>query len=300
MNGMEIGEAAPVREGAGTLFLVATPIGNLEDMTFRAVEVLRGADLIAAEDTRVTRGLLTHFEIRARLVSYHEHNKKQKEPELIRLLLSGTNIALVTDAGMPGISDPGADLAAACYDEGIPVTIVPGACAAVSALAISALDTRRFVFEGFLPTNKKERRAVLERLAGETRTCVLYEAPHRLAKTLEEMARALGDRRVTVVKELTKRHEKRRRMTLPEAAAYYAANEARGEYVLVLEGKDPQELAGEAQEAWTAMSVADHVRMYEEQGLDRKEAMRRAAGDRGVSRREIYAQLLGAEESTKQ
>ena len=282
---------------AGKLWLVATPIGNLGDICARALEVLRAADLIAAEDTRNTVRLLNHFEIKKPLTSYHEYNKTEKAYELVREAQAGKNIAVVTDAGMPAISDPGEVLVRVAYETGTEVTIVPGACACVSALAISGLPTRRFAFEAFLPAEKGERAAVLQELQREMRTIVLYEAPHRLLKTLKELRDCLGEeRRISLVRELTKIHEEVRRSTLGEAVALYeapgGAELIRGEYVLVIEGRDPEENRREEAARWESMTVADHVAMYEKQGMDRKEAMRNAAKDRGVSRRDIYQALL--------
>ena len=261
----------------GTLYLCATPIGNLEDMTFRAVRVLKEADLIAAEDTRNSIRLLNHFEIHTPMTSYHEYNKFDKGRELVARLQKGENIALITDAGMPGISDPGEELVKMCAEAGITVTALPGACACVTALTLSGLGTRRFAFEAFLPSDKRERRTVLEGLRDETRTIVLYEAPHRLVRTLEELLETLGNRRMSVCRELTKKHETIFRTDLENALAHYQTEEPRGECVLVL----PEE----------------HVSMYEAQGIARKEAMRLAARDRGVSRREIYQALLSEEKN---
>ena len=282
---------------AGKLWLVATPIGNLGDISARALEVLRAVDLIAAEDTRNTIRLLNHFEIKKPLTSYHEYNKTEKACELVREAQEGKNIAVVTDAGMPAISDPGEVLVRIACETGTEVTIIPGACACVSALAISGLPTRRFAFEAFLPADKGERAAVLQELQRETRTIVLYEAPHHLLKTLKELRDCLGeDRRISQVRELTKIHEEVRRSTLGEAVAIYeapgGAELIRGEYVLVIEGRDPEESRREEAARWESMSVKDHVAMYEDQGMDRKEAMRAAAKDRGVSRRDIYQALL--------
>lgn len=280
----------------GTLYLCATPIGNLEDMTFRAVRVLQEADLIAAEDTRNSIKLLNHFQIHTPMTSYHEYNKFEKGRELTEFLRQGKNIALITDAGMPGISDPGEELVKMCADAGITVTAVPGACACVTALTLSGLATRRFAFEAFLPADKKERRMVLEGLKNETRTIVIYEAPHRLTKTLEELLEHLGNRKISVCRELTKRHETIFRTDLKGALDYYEKEEARGECVLVLEGRTAEELLKEKQDEWKKMTPAEHVAMYEAQGIIRKEAMRLAARDRGVSKREIYQSLLEQEE----
>ena len=279
----------------GTLYLCATPIGNLEDMTFRAVRILKEVDVIAAEDTRNSVKLLNHFDIHTPMTSYHEFNKIDKGQYLVKRLLEGENIALITDAGMPGISDPGEELVRMCRDAGVPVTAVPGACACVTALVISGRPTRRFCFEAFLPTDKKERRAVLEELKTETRTSIIYEAPHRLVKTLQELLNELGDRNITVCKELTKKHETGFETTLTEAVPYYEQNEPRGEYVLVLEGCSRQQMEQEAQDAWKEMSLGDHMKLYEEQGMNRKDAMKQVAKDRGVGKREIYQALLEEE-----
>ena len=279
----------------GTLYLCATPIGNLEDMTFRAVRILKEVDVIAAEDTRNSVKLLNHFDIHTPMTSYHEFNKIDKGQYLVKRLLEGENIALITDAGMPGISDPGEELVRMCRDAGVPVTAVPGACACVTALVISGRPTRRFCFEAFLPTDTQERRAVLEELKTETRTSITYEAPHRLVKTLQELLNELGDRKITVCKELTKKHETGFETTLKEAVPYYEQNEPRGEYVLVLEGCSRQQMEQEAQDAWKEMSLGDHMKLYEEQGMNRKDAMKQVAKDRGVGKREIYQALLEEE-----
>lgn len=273
----------------GTLTLCATPIGNLEDITYRAVRLLTEADFIAAEDTRHTKKLLNHFEIHTRLISYHEHNKVEKGPELIKILKEGKNIVLVTDAGTPGISDPGEDLVRLALAEGITVTSAPGAVAGITALIISGQDTRRFVFEGFLPSNKKEKVEVLERLKTEIRTVVFYEAPHRLLRTLESLYEAVGNRSITITKELTKKYEKAMKTTLEEALRFYEEEEPRGEYVLVLAGKNEKELKEEKEQEWTSMSIEDHMNFYTNTGMDEKSAMKQVAKDRGVSKREIYA-----------
>lgn len=280
---------------AGILYLCATPIGNLEDMTFRAVRILREADLIAAEDTRNSIKLLSHFEIRTPMTSYHEYNKIEKGKKLTALLLEGKNIALITDAGTPGISDPGEELVKMCHEAGVTVTAVPGAAACVTALTISGLPTRRFAFEAFLPSDKKERREVLEELKDETRTIVIYEAPHRLVRTLEELLETLGDRQVSVCRELTKKHETVCQATLEEACAYYRAHEPRGECVLVIRGRSREELRRESQRKWEELSLEEHMRYYADQGADRKEAMKRVAKDRGISKREVYQALLRTE-----
>ena len=277
---------------SGTLYLCATPIGNLEDMTFRAVRVLKEADMIAAEDTRNSIRLLNHFDIHTPMTSYHEYNRIEKGHHLVFLLLEGKNIALITDAGTPGISDPGEDLVRMCRDAGIPVTSVPGACACVNALIISGRPTRRFCFEAFLPADKKDRRRVLQEIQEETRTTVIYEAPHRLRKTLQELLEVLGDRRLSICRELTKKFETVMETTLEDAVRFYGEQEPRGEYVLVLEGRSHASIDEEERSRFENMSVQEHVEMYEEQGLNRKDAMKQAAKDRGVSKRDIYRSLL--------
>ncbi len=274
---------------SGTLYLCATPIGNLEDMTFRAVRILQEVDLIAAEDTRNSVKLLNHFDIYTPMTSYHEYNKYDKGRRLVEKLLEGSSIALITDAGTPGISDPGEELVKMCHDAGICVTAVPGPAACITALTISGLPTRRFVFEAFLPSDKKERENVLRTLEREQRTIVVYEAPHRLIKTLKLLAERLGgERRVSVCRELTKRHETVFRASLAEAASYYDVNEPKGECVLVIEGMSREAAEQEERGKWADMSIEDHMEYYLSQGLDRKEAMKRTAKDRGVPKREIY------------
>lgn len=277
---------------SGTLYLCATPIGNLEDMTFRAVRVLKEADLIAAEDTRNSIKLLNHFEIKTPMTSYHEYNKIEKGHKLVERLLGGEDIALITDAGTPGISDPGEELVKMCHEAGIPVTTVPGAAACVAALTISGLPTRRFAFEAFLPTDKKERQAVLDGLKEETRTMILYEAPHRLLKTLQLLCEVLGDRRVSVCRELTKRHETVFRTTLEDAVTYYEENEPKGECVIVIEGKSFQQLREEETARWEELSIEEHMEHYLAQNMSKKDAMKQVAKDRGVSKRDIYRELL--------
>lgn len=279
----------------GTLYLCATPIGNLGDITQRVLDTLREADLIAAEDTRNTLRLLNHFEIRTPMTSYHEHNKYDKARELIARLHRGENIAVVTDAGTPAISDPGEVLAALCLEEGIRVTSLPGACALITALTMSGMPARRFCFEGFLPaekTDKKERRRILDQLRTEERTIILYEAPHHLRATLEDLRDAVGgERRITLCRELTKRFEEALPFTLDAAVRYYEENDPRGEYVLVLGGADPAELESQTRAAFEALPLEEHMQRYLDEGLSQKEAMRRVAADRGLSRRDIYQQL---------
>lgn len=279
--------------GQGMLYLCATPIGNLEDITFRVIRTLKEVDLIAAEDTRNSIKLLNHFEIKTPMTSYHEHNKVEKAKVLVDKMRAGTNIALITDAGTPGISDPGEELVRQCHEAGIQVTSLPGAAACITALTMSGQPTRRFVFEAFLPFDKKERADVLEELKNETRTIIIHEAPHHLAALIDELTGVLGgDRSVSICKELTKRYEKVWKTTLEEAAQFYKSRQPRGEYVLVIAGRDRQELKLEKQKSWDAMGIQEHVAMYENQGIDRKEAMRMAAKDRGISKRDVYQQLL--------
>lgn len=272
----------------GILYMVATPIGNLEDMTYRAVRTLKEVDLIAAEDTRNSIKLLNHFEIKTPLTSYHEHNKYEKAEELVARLEAGNDIALITDAGTPGISDPGEELVKKCYEAGITVIPIPGACAAVNGLIASGQPTRRFSFEAFLPADKKERRAVLDELARETRTIIIYEAPHRLVKTLTELKGTLGDRELTVCKELTKKHETFFKTTISEAEEHFRLNEPRGEYILVIKGRTHEEIAKENAARWDDVDITEHIKMYMSHGMDKKAAVKQVAVDRGVPKRDIY------------
>ena len=276
----------------GKLFLCATPIGNLEDITFRVLRTLKEVDLIAAEDTRNSIKLLNHFEIKTPMTSYHEYNKIEKGHYLVGLMQQGQQIALITDAGTPGISDPGEELVAMCHEVGIPVTSLPGPAACITALTMSGLPTRRFAFEAFLPTDKKEKQAVLEELIEETRTTILYEAPHRLVRTLEELYETLGERRVTICRELTKKHETVFLTTLSQALSYYQENDPKGECVIVMEGRSRREMEEEKQREWESMTLDEHMKIYEDQGMNRKDAMKAVAKDRGVSKREIYQKLL--------
>ena len=276
----------------GTLYLCATPIGNLEDITFRVLRTLKEVDLIAAEDTRNSIKLLNHFEIKTPMTSYHEFNKIEKAYQLVAKLKEGQNIALITDAGTPGISDPGEDIVRICYEEGVPVTSLPGAAACITALTMSGRPTRRFAFEAFLPRDKKERAAVLEELKNETRTIILYEAPHHLVKTITELMNALGDRELTVCRELTKKHEEKRQTTFSELLEYSKEHEPRGEYVLIICGRSREELVKEQQESWESMSLEEHMQLYEAQGVSHKEAMKLVAKDRGISKRDVYQALL--------
>ena len=276
---------------AGTLYLCATPIGNLEDMTYRVIRTLKEVDIIAAEDTRNSIKLLNHFEIQTPMTSYHEYNKYDKGEKLVGKLLEGKNIALITDAGTPGISDPGEELVKMCYEAGITVTSLPGACACITALTISGKETRRFVFEAFLPTDKKEREWVLQDMEREFRTIIMYEAPHRLLKTLELLKNRLGNRRITVCRELTKKHETAFLTTFEDALVYYKANPPKGECVIVIEGRSREEAAAKEQKKWEEMPIEEHMEHYLSQGIDKKEAMKKVAKDRGVSKRDIYNYL---------
>lgn len=278
---------------SGTLYLCATPIGNLEDMTFRVIRTLKEVDLIAAEDTRNSIKLLNHFEIQTPMTSYHEYNKYEKGRKLVEKLQDGMNIALITDAGTPGISDPGEELVKMCYEAGISVTSLPGAAACITALTLSGLSTRRFAFEAFLPTDKKEKELVLQEIERETRTIIMYEAPHRLLKTLKMLSERLGkERRITICKELTKRHETAFATTLEEACAYYNEQPPKGECVLVIEGRSREQIAQEEKAQWEEMSIEEHMEHYLSQGIDKKEVMKKVAKDRGVSKRDIYNALI--------
>lgn len=278
----------------GTLFLCATPIGNLEDITLRVLRTLEEVDIIAAEDTRQTIKLLNHFDIRTPLVSYHEHNKYQKTPALVRELLEGKDIALVTDAGTPAISDPGSELAVAAYEAGVHVTSLPGASAVITALTLSGLSTRGFAFEGFLPRDRKEREEALGRVADSTYTTVFYEAPHRLVKTLQLLAGVVpGTRQAAICHELTKRHESVTRCTLAEAIAFYEEHEPKGEFVIVLEGADVAELKARELEQWADVPLEEHLSRKMSMGMERKEAMKAVAKERGMSKNEVYRALIG-------
>lgn len=277
---------------AGTLYLCATPIGNLGDMSPRIVETLKQVDVIAAEDTRNSIKLLNHFDIHTPMTSYHEYNKVDKARQLIAQLQSGQNIALITDAGTPGISDPGEVLVKMCHEEHVPVTSLPGPAACITALTLSGLPTRRFCFEAFLPADKKERQEILEELKTESRTIILYEAPHHLVKTLSELHEVLGERRITLCRELTKKFETIFVTSMVEALEYYKTNEPKGEYVLVIEGQSREEKKAKSIAAWEEMTIPEHMEFYEKQGIDHKEAMKMVAKDRGVGKREIYQALL--------
>ncbi|MDO4621371.1 MAG: 16S rRNA (cytidine(1402)-2'-O)-methyltransferase [Eubacteriales bacterium] len=277
---------------AGKLTLCATPIGNLEDISYRVLRALQEADLIAAEDTRNSIKLLNHFDIHTPMTSYHENNRFDKGRDLVAKMLEGTNIALITDAGTPGISDPGEVIVQMAVEAGIEVTSLPGPAALITALTLSGLSTRRFCFEAFLPPEKKERAQILQELTTESRTIIIYEAPHRLKKTLAELEKTLGgSSRISLCRELTKKHEEVFRTTIREAMDFYEQEDPRGEYVLVIEGRSLKDLREEKAQSWLEMSIEEHMEIYTGQGMDRKEAMKRVAKDRGCGKREIYAAL---------
>ena len=277
---------------SGTLYLCGTPIGNLNDITYRVIETLRTVDIVACEDTRHTLKLLNHYEIKTQLTSYHEHNKNTKGLELIRLLLDGKNIALVTDAGMPGISDPGEDLVALCYESNIAVTSCPSATAVITALVLSGLSTRRYVFEGFLPKEKKERNEIFSSFQSETRTIVLYESPHHLLKTISELASLFPNRKAAAVRELTKKHEEVVRGSLSELEEHFSSHEIRGEFVLVVEGESKLQLKKLAEEKWLAITVEEHMQIYLQQQIPKKDAIKIVAKERGMNKRELYSYLM--------
>lgn len=285
-----------MEEKKGKLYLCATPIGNLEDITLRVLNTLREVDLIAAEDTRHSIKLLNHFDIKTPMTSYHEYNKVEKARYLVEQMTKGLQVGLVTDAGTPAISDPGEELVRQCYEAGVEVTSLPGPAACITALTLSGLSTRRFCFEAFLPADKKERRWILKELEEETRTIILYEAPHRLLRTLEELLETLGDRKATVCRELTKKYETAFQTTLQQALEYYEAQEPKGECVIVVEGKSVGQIKEEQARAFEEMSLEEHMKRYEDQGIERKEAMRLVAKDRGIKKRDVYQQLLDGKE----
>ena len=277
---------------AGKLYLCATPIGNLEDITYRVVRTLNEVDLIGAEDTRNSIKLLNHFDIKTPMTSYHEFNKYDKAKQLVEMMKEGKNIAIITDAGTPGISDPGEEVVRQCFEAGIQVTSLPGPAACITALTMSGQKTRRFCFEAFLPKDKKEKVAVLEELKNETRTIIIYEAPHRLARTLKELRETLGNRQLTLCRELTKKYEEADKTTIDQAIEKYNEKEPRGEYVLVIEGKSQEEIQEENKQKWESMTIEEHMEYYISQGNDKKAAMKLVAKDRGVSNRDIYNQLI--------
>lgn len=277
---------------SGILYLCATPIGNLEDISYRILRTLKEVDLIACEDTRNSIRLLNHFEIKTPMTSYHEYNKIEKAHYLVSLLQEGKNIALITDAGTPAISDPGEALVRIARDAGIEITSLPGPCALITALTISGLPTRRFSFEAFLPSDKNERRRILSELQKETRTIIMYEAPHHLVKTLSELSDALGNRRISLCRELTKIHEEVFETTILDALSFYSSNDPRGEYVLVIEGADPEALLSNERESWQELTLEEHLSLYLSKGLDKKDAIKAVASDRGLSKRDVYNALV--------
>ena len=277
---------------AGKLYLCATPIGNLEDITYRVVRTLNEVDLIGAEDTRNSIKLLNHFDIKTPMTSYHEFNKYDKAKQLVEMMKEGKNIAIITDAGTPGISDPGEEVVRQCFEAGIQVTSLPGPAACITALTMSGQKTRRYCFEAFLPKDKKEKVAVLEELKNETRTIIIYEAPHRLARTLKELRETLGNRQLTLCRELTKKYEEADKTTIDQAIEKYNEKEPRGEYVLVIEGNSQEEIQEENKQKWESMTIEEHMEYYISQGNDKKSAMKLVAKDRGVSKRDIYNQLI--------
>ncbi len=282
-------------ENKGKLYLCATPIGNLDDITLRVLNTLKEVDLIAAEDTRHSIKLLNHFDIKTPMTSYHEYNKVEKAVYLVDQMKQGVMVALITDAGTPGISDPGEELVKQCYEAGVEVTSLPGPAACITALTLSGLGTRRFCFEAFLPSDKKEKQWILNELKDETRTIILYEAPHRLVKTLEELYEALGERRITICRELTKRYETAFCTTFTQALDTYRTEDPKGECVIVVEGRSFEEIRMEQTKAFEELSMEEHMERYESQGMDKKEAMRMVAKDRGISKREVYQYLLNRE-----
>lgn len=280
------------KEMAGKLYLCATPIGNLEDITLRVLRILKEVDLIAAEDTRHSIKLLNHFEIKTPMTSYHEFNKVDKARYLVNQLQQGLNIALITDAGTPGISDPGEELVRQCYEAGVTLTSLPGPAACVTALTISGMSTRRFCFEAFLPSDKKEKAWILEELKRETRTIIIYEAPHRLIRTLTELLGSLGNRRITVCREITKKYETAFQTTFEEAILYYEKTEPKGECVIVIEGKSIADIKDEQVKTWEEMSIEQHMEHYQQQGIEKKDSMKLVARDRGITKRDVYQYMM--------
>ena len=278
--------------GQGILYLCATPTGNLDDITKRVIDTLCEVDIIACEDTRNSIKLLNHFGIKTPMTSYHEYNKYDKAARLIDQMRNGSDIALITDAGTPGISDPGEVIVRMCHEAGIRVTSLPGPCACITALTLSGLPSRRFSFEAFLPSEKKERKEILDELRKDTRTIIIYEAPHHLLKTLNDLGEALGDRKIVLCRELTKKFEEIMETSIYKAVDHYGKNEPKGEYVLVIEGRDRSDMKNEKIASWEKVSLEDHMKYYEENGVDRKEAMKLVAKDRGLSKRDIYNRLI--------
>jgi 16S rRNA (cytidine1402-2'-O)-methyltransferase len=272
----------------GKLYLVPTPIGNLKDITLRALEVLENVDLVAAEDTRQSLKLLNHFNIKKTLISYHKHNEQGKSMDLIEKIKDGKSIALISDAGTPGISDPGSIIVSKCIEENIDFEVLPGATAITTALVYSGLDTSKFIFRGFLPRENKDKRIIMEELKDRKETLVFYESPHRIRETLEFLRSNLGNRRISICRELTKLHEQILRVSLDEAIEYYSEKDIKGEFVLIVEGKREEEILEEERAKWEALSIEDHIKNYISEGLSKKEAIKKVAKDRKLSKSEIY------------
>ncbi|KAJ49952.1 16S rRNA (cytidine1402-2'-O)-methyltransferase [Clostridium tetanomorphum] len=277
---------------SGKLFIVPTPIGNLKDITLRALEVLDSVDIIAAEDTRQTIKLTNHYNIKKTLISYHQHNEQGKSNSLIKLLKEGRNIALVSDAGTPGISDPGSVIIQRCIEEGMNFEVLPGATASITALVYSGMDTTKFLFRGFLPRENKDRKIVIEEIKDRKETLIFYESPHRLVNTLEFLEENVGNRRISICRELTKIHEEILRFTLKEAIEYYKINNTKGEYVLILEGKSEEDIEKEEISKWQELSIEQHILKYINEGSSKKEAIKRVAKDRKLSKSEVYKYSL--------
>lgn len=277
---------------SGKLYLVPTPIGNLKDITLRALEVLQNVDIIAAEDTRQSLKLLNHFNIRKTLISYHQHNEQGKSENIINQVREGKNIAIISDAGTPGISDPGSVIVLKCIEQNIEFEVLPGATAITTALVYSGLDTTKFIFRGFLPRENKERKPIIDDLINRSETLIFYEAPHRLLNTLEFLYENVGNRKISMCRELTKLYEEIIRLTLEEAIEYYKQNAPRGEYVLVIEGKSKEAIDNDEKAKWEMLTVQEHIRKYMDEGLDKKDAMKKVARDRGIPKSEIYKHSL--------
>ena len=277
---------------AGKLYLVPTPIGNLKDITLRALEVLQEVDIVAAEDTRQSLKLLNHFNIKKTLISYHQHNEQGKSENIIERIKEGKNIAIISDAGTPGISDPGSVLVLKCIEQNIEFQVLPGATAITTALVYSGLDTTKFIFRGFLPRENKERKPIIDDLINRTETLILYESPHRLLNTLEFLYENVGNRKISMCRELTKLYEEIIRLNLNEAIEYYRRNSPRGEYVLVIEGKSKEAVDKEEKAKWDKLTIEEHIQKYMEEGINKKDAMKKVAKDRDMSKSEIYKHSL--------
>ena len=277
---------------AGKLYLVPTPIGNLKDITLRALEVLQNVDIIAAEDTRQSLKLLNHFNIKKTLISYHQHNEQGKSGNIIDQIKEGKNIAIISDAGTPGISDPGSVIVLKCIEQNIGFEVLPGATAITTALVYSGLDTTKFIFRGFLPRENKDRKPIIDDLINRSETLIFYEAPHRLLSTLEFLYQNIGNRKISMCRELTKLYEEIIRLTLEEAIAYYKQNSPRGEYVLVIEGKSKEAIDKDEKAKWDTLTIEEHIQKYMNEGVNKKDAMKKVAKDRDMSKSEIYKHSL--------